>query len=147
MDAIAEAATPPPIPPPMNDETVVPPSGLVPLTSKLSPVCDRKANKSMEPLVVTRAVVDVRGFKEHLESLPRQIWDEDQDGNVQLTRPAHDAWGIKKIIFTFCDDYLQKVLDLPWSQQPEWRKFLLPIYEACGIKESQVVRSLLASVS
>lgn len=134
------------IPKPINDEISVPPLGIVPLTSKLGPVCNRNYN-SDEPLAVTRAVVNVSGFKDMLLSLPRHIWDdEDQDGNVQIVRPAHDAWGIKKIIFTFCDDFLQKVLDLPWSQQEKWREHLLPIYEACGIKESQVVRSLLASV-
>ena len=29
-------------------------------------------------------------------------------GNVKMTRPAHDAWGIKKITFNFCDDFLLK---------------------------------------
>ena len=58
--------------------------------------------------------------------------------NVKLTRPAHDAWGIKKIVFNFCDDFLTKVLDLPWGQAEEWRALLLPIYQAIGIREDQV---------
>ena len=86
-------------------------------------------------------------------------------------RPAHDRWGIKKIVFTFCDDFMLKgkysqstfsarlfsrvinyffecylVLDLPWSQLPEWKELLDPIYDAIGINESMVVRSLLASM-
>ena len=65
---------------------------------------------------------------------------------MKLTRPAHDAWGIKKIVFNFCDDFLLKVLDLPWGKDEEWRALLLPIYEAIGITESRVVRSLLASM-
>lgn len=63
---------------------------------------------------------------------------------MQITRPAHDAWGIKKIIFTFCDDFLLKVVELPWSREERWRRHLLSIYEAIGVQESKVVRSLLA---
>lgn len=117
----------------------------------LSSSSDLNSNVTNSPLhadfAFTRGMIDVSGWKSTLSSLPSNVWeDEEQEGNVKLTRPAHDAWGIKKIIFTFCDDFLQKVFDLPWSQQPMWRKLLLPVYEACGIKESQVVRSLLASM-
>ena len=31
------------------------------------------------------------------------------------------------------------VLDFPWSQQPEWREFLLTVYAAINIQEQQVV--------
>lgn len=42
--------------------------------------------------------------------------------------------------------FLLKVLDLPWSRTDEWRSLLLPVYEAIGVQESQVVRCLLASM-
>ena len=70
--------------------------------------------------------------------------DEHQEGNAKITRPAHDAWGIKKIIFTFCDDFLLKVVELPWSREERWRRHLLNIYETIGVQESKVVRALLA---
>jgi hypothetical protein len=75
------------------------------------------------------------------------MWDDDsQDGNVKLMRPAHDRWGIKKIVFTFCDDFLLKVLDLPWASDPAWQPHLDAIYEAIGVDKRKVVRALLASM-
>merc|ERR1711871_991757 len=65
---------------------------------------------------------------------------------VLLRRPAHDQWGIKKIVFTFCDDFMLKVLDLHWSREERFRQHLLPIYEAIGVKEDKIIRSLLASM-
>ena len=70
-----------------------------------------------------------------------------QTTNALLKRPAHDAWGIKKIVFVFCDDFLQKVLELPWSRQDEWRRHLLPIYQSIGVSEDKIIRSLLVSNS
>ena len=96
----------------------------------------------------TRAKIDVSGFKSYLKSLPPKIWeDEMQTTNALLKRPAHDAWGIKKIVFVFCDDFLQKVLELPWSRQDEWRRHLLPIYQSIGVSEDKIIRSLLVSDS
>lgn len=125
---------------------IVPPIGEVHLSEKLTPICDR-CELHNEFYAFTRATVDISKFKEKLQTLPPKIWtDENQTGNVQLIRPAHDKWGIKKIVFTFCDDFLQKVYDLPWSRDEEWRQHLLPIYNAIGIDESRVVRCLLASM-
>lgn len=124
---------------------VIPPNGIVSLLDKQSPSCDKKELDT--DYAFTRAVLDVSAFKDMLQKLPAEMWeDEKQQGNVKIHRPAHDAWGIKKIVFTFCDDFLLKVFDLPWSQAEEWRCHLLPIYSALGIKENQVVRSLLASM-
>lgn len=125
---------------------VVPPAGSgVPLTDKLVPVCEREL-KNGESLAITRAELDVSQFKEKLLSSGSVIWDDAYHAkeNVKLTRPAHDAWGIKKVMFTFCDDYLQKVIDLPFSQSEEWRVHLTPIYQAIGVDETRIVRSLLA---
>ena len=126
--------------------TVIPPSGpIVPLSYKRVPVCERALNEG-EALALTLAQVDVSAFKEKLIAGGSRIWDDDYHAkeNIKLTRPAHDAWGIKKIVFTFCDDYLQKVLDLPFSQSAEWREHLVPIYKAIGVDEKRIVRSLLA---
>lgn len=125
---------------------VIPPNGFVNLSDKSTPVFERQSDYD-EYYAFTRATVDIQPFKTYLQSLPQTVWeDKCQDGNVQLIRPAHDKWGIKKIIFTFCDDFLQKIYDLPWSQLEIWRKYLLPIYQSVEINENQVVRSLLASI-
>ena len=152
----------------MASALVIPPVGFVDLRDKaLGPVCERPEAALMAVqhalndtlsntallstsryFAFTRAVVDVSAFKKLLATLPADAWDDEKahEENVKLTRPAHDAWGIKKIVFTFCDDFLQKVLDLPFSQQPKWREVLLPIYKAIGIPEHRIVRSLLASM-
>lgn len=120
--------------------------GIVRLDDKQSPICSR-TEPFDEHYAFLRGKVDNSAFKAKLLSLPPETWeDELQLGNVRITRPAHDAWGIKKIVFVFCDDFLLKVVDLPWSRSPEWRQYLLPIYEAIGIDESKIVRSLLASM-
>ena len=38
--------------------------------------------------------------------------------NVAVTRPSHDAWGIKKIALLFCDDFTHRIYQLPW-----WKDF------------------------
>lgn len=130
------------------NDVIVPPIGCVLLQDKQIPICELNNNTQYHPhYVYTRGFVDIQQFKNQLQSMSSSMWeDENQDGNVQITRPSHDAWGIKKIIFTFCDDFLLKILDLPWSQLPEWRNFLLSVYKAINIKECQVVRCLLASL-
>jgi hypothetical protein len=126
----------------------VPPDGIVDLSQdKQIPICERSTPFHSD-YAFTRATVDISEFKKKLINLSPDIWEDEKqnEGNVKLTRPAHDAWGIKKIVFTFCDDFLLKVFDLPWSQSEEWRMHLLPIYQAMGIDESKVVRCLLASM-
>jgi hypothetical protein len=123
-----------------------PPKGEVKLVDKKVPICE-SCNELHQHYLYERGEVDIGQFKAFLLSQPSQIWeDKNQEGNVKLIRPAHDNWGIKKIVFTFCDDFLQKVFDLPWSKLDKWKSHLLPIYNAVGIKESQVVRCLLASM-
>lgn len=141
---------------------IVPRHGTIDLADKKVPICHLFPAKNQDitavpsvfnkiedvpPLCVTRAQVDVSAFKEHLLSLPPHMWeDETQEGNVKLMRPAHDKWGIKKIVFTFCDDFLLKVLDLPWASDSSWQPHLDAIYESIGVDKSKIVRSLLASM-
>ena len=131
----------------MSEFSSIPPPGIVDLKDKQSPVCETPAPFRTD-YAFTRAVVDTTGLKNKLLNLSPDMWEDEKhnEGNVKLHRPAHDAWGIKKIVFTFCDDFLLKVFDLPWSQAEEWRMHLLPIYQAIGIDESKVVRCLLASM-
>lgn len=93
------------------NDIMVPPDGEVLLSQKKVPICTMTEEKSdNSPWCFTRAKVDVSAFKAELATLPPDDWDSySAEHNVVLHRPAHDAWGIKKIIFTFCDDFLQKV--------------------------------------
>jgi hypothetical protein len=119
------------------------------LNEKLIPVVEReKIPKDGEHFVQTRGLIDVSKFKEFLNELPPEAWEDENSNeeNVKLVRPAHDAWGIKKIVFNFCDDFLLKVLDLPFATNPKWTKHLDPIYKAIGIDKNRIVRSLLASM-
>jgi len=90
---------------------VVPPLGEVLVSDKLMPVCERSVDEqAARPWCFTRAQVDVSAFKMHLRQMPPDTWEDySLKENVRIRRPAHDAWGIKKLIFTFCDDFLQKV--------------------------------------
>lgn len=132
---------------------VIPPLGHVNLTRKTVPLCERDLFED-EAMAYTLGQVDVSAFKAHLLShdehigTANDIWSDEYHDvhNVKLMRPAHDRWGIKKIVFTFCDDFLSKVLDLPFSQDNEWRKFIIPIYDAIGVDEKRIVRSLLAKM-
>jgi hypothetical protein len=113
---------------------VIPVNGTVELSQKTTPVSTRETVPNY-PLIVTRADIDISKFKQKLLELPPEMWEDDhQEGNVKLIRPAHDKWGIKKIVFTFCDDFMLKVLDLPWSMDEGWTSVLDPIYDALGIK-------------
>ena len=146
-NVLAPPAPPSPCPSP---SLLIPPVGNgVLLEEKTKPVCENPALiESKTPLCYTRAQLDVSRFKTYLRSLPASYWNDAEaaKSNVELKRPAHDAWGIKKIVFTFCDDFMQKVLELPYARDEKWRQFLLPIYESIGVTENRIIRSLLASI-
>eukprot|EP01031_Cornospumella_fuschlensis_P037047 gene37047-44961_t len=75
------------------------------------------------------------------------IWhahDVDSKDTIKIARAAHDAWGIEKIIFKFCDDFLLKVITLPYAEQEDWKELLASVYAAIGVPEERVVRCLLA---
>ena len=95
---------------------IIPQMGTILLTNKLIPTSERtevytarenNTNPQHEPLCVIRGRIDISAFKNKLLNLKNEIWEDDvqhSEGNVKIVRPAHDAWGVKKIIFTFCDD-------------------------------------------
>lgn len=125
---------------------VIPPDGQVDLKDKLKPICETEGPHP--PLAYSRGHHDITAWKAKLaEIADSPVWfehDVHSSSTVKMARAAHDAWGVHKIIFTFSDDFLLKVIDLPNSQDPGWRALLLPIYEQLGIPEDRVVRSLLA---
>lgn len=63
---------------------------------------------------------------------------QSENGQPRVVRPAHDEWGINKIIFVFCDDFLKRVYNFPWFQTQEWRELLDPYFEAAGVPADKV---------
>lgn len=67
--------------------------------------------------------------------------------NVSVCRPSHDQWGIGKIVFIFCDDFLQNCYHFPfWHLRADVREAVQPIFDVLQIQPSQCVRLLLASL-
>lgn len=75
------------------------------------------------------------------------LWDPvtARKHNVRLCRPSHDTWGIGKVVFLFCDDFLQNKFVFPYYQHIQ-NVLLPPILNVLGIDESQIVRLLAASL-
>ncbi|CAN0112648.1 unnamed protein product, partial [Ectocarpus sp. 8 AP-2014] len=109
-------------------EILVPPSGQVKLKDKTTPVIEQVAKEQLDPearpFVFTRGRADLSLLKRLLSSRGASVWtDEEHDRtNVKMTRPAHDKWGISKIVLVFCDDFLKKVYTFPWYHEPEWKE-------------------------
>ena len=96
-----------------------------------------------------RGEIDVSILQKKLMEGGERIWSNKlaAETNVAITRPAHDSWGIRKIVFIFCDDFLKRCYELPWWHENEdWRKLISPIFQQLKIPESKIVRCLLASM-
>ena len=97
------------------------------------------------PCTSTRGIVDMTKLKSlvragHDTPITKSpakptMWDEAMASkeNVLVTRRSHDAWGIKKIVLMFCDDFIQTIYEMPW-----WYD------EASGFKEA--VRGILETL-
>lgn len=86
--------------------------------------------------------------KEKVKS-SKNLWDEVNavQNNVHVVRPSHDAWGIKKIVLIFCDDFLQTVYEMPWWHKfPEMRQSIQPILDVLNIEPKRIVRMLFAAM-
>ena len=42
--------------------------------------------------------------------------------NVTMSRPAHDRWGIGKIVLIYSDDFLSRVYHFPWCETEKRRR-------------------------
>ena len=134
----------------VKEEALTPPAGEVLFCDKTMPVDLRPLRElsgGAEPFCFSRGRVDVSALRERLEG-DDEVWSRDyaERANVVLDRPSHDSWGIRKLAFVFCDDFLQRVYRLPLWEAPEWRARLDPIFERCGVPRDRVVRCLLASM-
>jgi len=133
----------------LDEEALVPPSGAVLYHQKRQPIHQtEEVEEDARPFIFTRGSADVSGISAKLDAGGEDIWSEAtaRAENVHLLRPSHDSWGIRKIIFCFADDFLQRCYRFPLWRDPEWRALLDPIFAAAGIAPSQVVRCLIASM-
>ena len=95
------------------------------------------------PWCASYGPVDIAPLLARIASEDAGVWeDAAQVSNVVIKRAMHDRLGVRKIIFTFCDDLLKTVYRLPWWDT--WGDVLRPIFEALGIRPEKVVRCLLA---
>ena len=133
------------------------PNSILDLNSKQDPIHlhpfhkDSKKAKLLHEKIwcCKRGEIDVSGIKRKLVEGGEDIWSDKlaSETNVAVTRPAHDAWEIRKIIFIFCDDFLKRCYELPWwHMNKEWKELICPIFEQLKIPESKIVRCLLASM-
>lgn len=79
------------------------------------------------------------------------LWDDINASvhNSSITRPSHDAWGIKKVVLVFSDDFLQNTYELPfWHSREDIRQAVQPILDVLGIGDdpNRIARLLLASL-
>jgi hypothetical protein len=121
-----------------------------------SPVLANKENgKKNSKTKVMKKLLSVKSKPVKSYSLTN-LWDEDNAArnNVKITRPSHDAWGIKKIMLVFCDDFLHTIYTLPWYQTGsgstsigcEMNAAIQPILDVLQIEQRQMVRCLLAAL-
>lgn len=98
------------------------------------------------PVVVERQRdIDISALQQRIANAGPQLWDPaHQKDNVPIQRAGHDKWGIGKVVFVFCDDYIRKVYTFPWFH--EWRDELEPIFKQIQIPFDRVIRCILASM-
>ena len=104
-----------------------------------------------QPLVTTKTTKTTKTPSTTTPTIPNatHLWDDTHAAttNVRITRASHDAWGIKKIVLVFSDDFVQDVYELPWwHAQPQIRDAIQPILTVLNIAPTRIVRLLLAAL-
>lgn len=124
-----------------------PPAGEACFDDKQAPTEQGHATSS-DTFCFLRGSSDVARLKARLEKDDAFVWSDAyaEEHNVTLARPSHDGWGIRKLAFVFCDDFLHRVYRLPLWEDPGWRALLDPILESCGVPRERIIRCLLASM-
>ena len=77
------------------------------------------------------------------------LWDQANAAvhNVAICRPSHDAWGIKKVVLVFGDDFLRDIYQMPWWHLwSDMRDAVQPILNQLGISQDRIARLLFASL-
>ena len=129
----------------LSEATTLPPAGLVLPEDKTEPTEEAELTPDAAPYIFTRGTCDIGEVRAKLQEDPA-VWSVEfaRLKNVVVQRPSHDAWGIRKLVFKFSDDFLKRCYELPlWD---EWQSVLRPVFECCGVDPATVVRCLLASM-
>lgn len=110
------------------------------LTSqKQVPLCELDpAVASAFPVVIERQCnIDISAIQKRIRAAGEKLWDPaHQKDNVPIQRAGHDKWGIGKVVFVFCDDYISRVYTFPWFH--EWKNELEPIFKQIQIPLERV---------
>ena len=124
-----------------------PPAGEVSFDDKRAPT-EQGHSLSTGTFCFLRGRSDVSRLKARLERDDDFVWSDEYatEHNVTLARPSHDGWGIRKLAFVFCDDFLHRVYRLPLWEDPSWRALIDPVLESCGVPRERIIRCLLASM-
>jgi len=123
----------------------------VPLNQLARPTCELHphARAKLLPALVKRCDFDAQPLVDLLAAKGNLAWDgrEQAVTNVPFERPAHDRWGVGKVMLIHCDDCMKKVYHMPWwTSDPAWKKAIEPLFEALGVPAHRVVRCLLAKL-
>ncbi|KAK1931909.1 Membrane-associated sulfotransferase kil1 [Phytophthora citrophthora] len=101
--------------------------------------------KNYAMVVPRQENIDISLLQKRILAEGQELWDpKNQKDNVPVRRAGHDTWGIGKVVFVFCDDYLKNVFTFPWFHS--WQKELTPIFEQIDIPVNRIVRCILASM-
>eukprot|EP00814_Leptocylindrus_danicus_P009820 CAMPEP_0116015152 /NCGR_PEP_ID=MMETSP0321-20121206/6672_1 /TAXON_ID=163516 /ORGANISM="Leptocylindrus danicus var. danicus, Strain B650" /LENGTH=697 /DNA_ID=CAMNT_0003484879 /DNA_START=77 /DNA_END=2173 /DNA_ORIENTATION=- len=122
-----------------------------------NPMCSARISLSehmySNPCVSSRGQVDIEPLADLIRnghntdaiddtanSLLLNMWSEETAAkeNVHIVRPSHDAWGIKKLVLMFSDDFLQTVYEMPWwHSKPEMRAAIEPILKVLNLSHEE----------
>ena len=96
------------------------------------------------PLVAKLGTVNVAALRAAVEEHGAALWAS--DFGVHVKRYGHDAWGVGKAVFLYCDDELKETFAFPLQQSEPWRTVLSSVFEELDVPEECVVRCLLAKL-
>ncbi|TDH65503.1 hypothetical protein CCR75_004044 [Bremia lactucae] len=101
--------------------------------------------KDYSMLIMRQKNIDISLLQKRIRDSGSELWNPTQQtDNVPVRRAGHDWWGIGKVVFIYCDDYLQKVFTFPWFYS--WQNELAPIIKQTRIPLNRIVRCILASM-
>jgi len=129
----------------LSMDVIEPHMGGVRIEDKKVPTFTRE-DVDEDELAFVFGEVDTSALKSYLTEHLEIFQPEHQQTNVNLTRPAHDRWGVGKVMFRFCDDFMLRVFEFPWWHDPFWQSHLLPIFETLGVPPHRIMRCLLACI-
>ena len=103
----------------------------------------RAAAAERPPLVVSLGSVDTSALRAALALHGDSLWSSP---SVRVKRFGHDAWGVGKAVFVYCDDALTTAFSFPLSRREPWSSALTSVFTQLGVPEDRVVRCLLAKL-